>query len=317
LELPVQPKAEDYEFDLDETLSSVVAIKTIIPADAFTAQTLGTERMGNGVLIRADGVILTIGYLITEAETVWISLGGGRVIPGHVLGYDQESGFGLVQALARVDLPPLPIGDSDEAEAGDDVVVGGAGGRQQSLAARIIARQEFAGYWEYVLDDAIFTAPSHPNWGGTALIDEDGKLLGIGSLQIQQESRNTRGEDANMVVPINLLAPILDDLLTIGRPNRPARPWLGLYASEIGKSIAVLGVATRGPAQKADVRAGDVLLGVAGSSVTSLAGLFRRIWSLGQAGVDVPLLLNREGKTFEVHVRSGDRRTFLKGPVLH
>jgi S1-C subfamily serine protease len=317
MDRPVQPKPEDYDFELDRALASVVGIKSIVPSDAFTADTLGTERVGNGVVIRPDGLVLTIGYLVTEAETVWISHGSGRVAAGHVLAYDQESGFGLVQALARLDLPALPLGSSAEAEVGDDVVIGGAGGRQQSLAARIIAKQEFAGYWEYVLDEAIFTAPAHPNWGGTALISSVGELIGVGSLQIQQAAGERRLEDANMIVPIDLLKPVLDDLLTIGRPRRPARPWLGLYATEVGSTVAILGLASRGPAKDADLRAGDVILGVSGSTVNDLAGLFRRIWSLGSAGVDVPLLINREGSTFEARLQSADRRRYLKGPVLH
>jgi S1-C subfamily serine protease len=269
------------------------------------------------VLIRDDGLVLTIGYLITEAETVWLSFSGGRVAPGHVLAYDQETGFGLLQALGRLDLPALSLGNSAKAEVGERVVVGGAGGRSRSVAARIIAKQEFAGYWEYVLDEAIFTAPAHPNWGGTAVIDARGDLVGVGSLQIQQAAAQRRLEDVNMVVPIDLLKPILNDLLTIGRPNRPARPWLGIYATEIGNNVAILGLASKGPGQKADLRAGDIVLGVAGTKVTNLAGLFRRVWALGQAGVDVPLLINRDGKTFELQVHSTDRRRLLKGPVLH
>src|SRR5581483_11694911 len=182
----VQPRPEDYDYELDEALTSVVGVKSLIPADAFTADTLGTERAGNGVLIGRDGIVLTIGYLITEAETVWISHSGGRAVPAHVLGYDQETGFGLLQALARLDLPSLQLGSSAAVPVGADVVVGGAGGRARSVAARIIAKQEFAGYWEYVLDEAIFTAPAHPNWGGTAVIGPAGDLIGIGSLQIQQ-----------------------------------------------------------------------------------------------------------------------------------
>jgi S1-C subfamily serine protease len=314
----VQPKPEDYDYELDQALSATVGVKAIVPEDAFTAATLGTERHGNGVLIRADGLVLTIGYLVTEAETVWLTHSGNRVVPGHALAYDQETGFGLVQALARLDLPALSLGSSSDAEVGDDVVIAGAGGRQHSLAARIIAKQEFAGYWEYVLDEAIFTSPAHPNWGGTALIDRAGDLIGIGSLQIQQASSSGRKQsDVNMVVPIDLLKPIMQDLLTIGRPNKPARPWLGVYATEVGNSVAVLGLAAKGPAQEADVRAGDIVLRVGGTPVKDLAGLFRRVWSLGQAGVVVPLLINREGETFELNVTSADRRRFLKGPVLH
>jgi len=323
----VQPKPEDYAYELDEVLGAVVGVRALVPGDAFTAEILGTERAGHGALIRKDGVVLTIGYLITEAETIWLTLAGGRTVPGHVLGYDQETGFGLVQALAHLDVPALPLGRSSEAEVGMRVVVAGGGGRGRSVAARIVAKQEYSGYWEYLLDEAIFTAPAHPFWAGTALIGPAGDLLGIGSLQIQgassdaarQVARPSRrqGDDANLIVPIDLLKPIFDDLLTIGRPNRPARPWLGLYATEIGNSVAILGVADRGPARKANLREGDIVLAVAGAPVSGLAAAFRRVWALGEAGVSVPLTINREGRTFEVSVRSTDRRRLMKGPVLH
>ncbi|MGE0765744.1 MAG: S1C family serine protease [Hyphomicrobiaceae bacterium] len=313
----MQPRPENYEFDLDEALTSVVGLKTLIPSDAFTADTLGTERLGHGVLIGDHGVVLTIGYLVTEAEAVWLRLANGRVAPGHVIGFDQETGFGLVQALGRVDLPSLTLGDSDLVTIGDEVVVAGTGGRQNSVAAAVVARQEFAGYWEYVLDEALFTAPSHPHWGGTAMIGQGGKLLGIGSLQVQQVLRGGRSEDINMIVPINLLKPILDDMLTMGRPARPARPWLGLYATEVDKQLTVAGISARGPARRADIRTGDVILGVAGETVRNLAGLFRSVWALGEAGVTVPLTILRKGRTMQVDVASVDRRDFLKGPVLH
>jgi S1-C subfamily serine protease len=316
----VQPRPEDYDYELDEVLGAVVGLRALVPADAFTAEILGTERVGHGALIRRDGLIVTIGYLITEAETVWISLSGGRTVPGHVVGYDQDTGFGLVQALAHLNEPVLRLGRSSEAEVGMRVVVAGAGGRARAVAARIIAKQEYAGYWEYVLDEAIYTAPAHPFWGGTALIGPGGQLLGIGSLQIQAASSGPgrrQADEANMIVPIDLLKPILEDLATIGRPNRPARPWLGLYATEIGNSVALLGTAARGPAQEAGLREGDIVLSVAGTPVSSLAELFRRIWALGNAGVPVPLSINRGGRTFEVSVRSADRRNLLKGPVLH
>src|SRR3954451_24115893 len=216
----VQPKAGDYGYDLDKALASVMGLHAIIPSDAFTAETLGTERAGNAVLIRENGVVLTIGYLITEAETIWLHLNDGRVVPGHVLGYDQATGFGLVQALAKLDLPALPLGDSTMTPLEEKVVIGGAGGRQKSVAARVVGKQEFAGYWEYVLDEAIFTAPAHPHWGGTALIGPGGDLLGIGSLQLEQAAPSRDTLHLNMVVPIDLLAPIVDDFLTLGRARR-------------------------------------------------------------------------------------------------
>jgi S1-C subfamily serine protease len=312
----VQPKPENYSYDLEGVLTSLVGLRAIVPADAFTAETLGTERTGNGVLIR-DGVVLTIGYLITEAETIWLHLADGRAVPGHVLAYDQETGFGLVQALARLDLPSLPIGQSTAAKVGDPVVVAGAGGRKHSVVARIAAKQEFAGNWEYVLDEAIFTAPAHPFWGGTAMIGRAGELLGIGSLQVQQMRDSGTPEPLNMIVPIDILKPILEDLLTMGRPNHPPRPWLGLNATEIEDKVVVARVSAGGPARKANLRTGDVVVAVAGTEVSELAGFFRKVWSLGKSGVEVPLTVYRDGRTFEVRVTSGDRNRFLKGPSLH
>jgi len=313
----VQPKAKDYGYDLERALTSVVGLRTIIPDDGFTAETLGTERAGNGVVIRENGLVLTIGYLITEADTIWLNLNDGRNVPGHALAYDQETGFGLVQALAQLDLPALPIGNSSAASIGTRVVVGGAGGRQRSVAARVVARQEFAGYWEYVLDEAIFTAPAHPHWGGTAVIGPAGDLVGIGSLQLEHTSGKGPNELLNMVVPIDLLKPIFDDLTKFGRPNRPARPWLGLYATEVEDKVVVVGLAHNGPAQRAELRTGDIVLAVGDAEVQTLAGLYRQVWSLGAAGVSIPLKIYREGDIFDVSVTSGDRLSFLKAPRLH
>ncbi len=213
-----QPRPGDYSFDLDRVLSAVVGLHSIIPPDAFSAETLGTERAGNGVVID-DGLVLTIGYLITEAEAVWLHLGDGRVVEGHALGFDSVSGFGLVQALGHIDIEPLPLGASAATQVGDRVVVGGAGGRTRSVASHIVAKQEFAGYWEYLLDEAIFTYPAHPNWGGTGLISARGELIGIGSLQLERE-REGKAEHVNMIVPIDLLKPILDDLRRFGKVNK-------------------------------------------------------------------------------------------------
>ncbi|MCA1453116.1 serine protease [Bradyrhizobium sp. BRP22] len=310
-----QPSSGNYKFDLDRALTAVVGLHSLIPSDAFSAETLGTERAGNGVLID-DGLVLTIGYLITEAETVWLHLGDGRLIEGHPLGFDFESGFGLVQALGRPGIDPLPIGSSATTKVGDNVVVGGAGGRTRSLASQIVAKQEFAGYWEYLLDDGIFTYPAHPNWGGTALISSKGELIGIGSLQLERE-RGGRAEHVNMMVPIDLLTPVFDDLRKYGRVNRPSRPWLGMYTTEIDNRIVVVGIASKGPAARAELKTGDVILAVNGEKVMSQADFYRKLWSLGTAGVDVPLTVYHEGVTFDVTLASIDRAKLLKGPRLH
>jgi S1-C subfamily serine protease len=318
----VQPQREDFEYDLEKALNAVVGIKSVVPPDAFTAETLGTERIGSGVLIDPAGVILTIGYLVSEADKVWVTMAGGRVVQGHVLGFDQETGFGLVQALARLDnVPFLPIGISSRSRAGDSIVVAAAGGRQHAIVAQIRAKQEFAGYWEYVLDEALFTLPAHKTWSGTAVINAAGELIGIGSLQLQQQpvggASGSKPVDVNMAVPIDLLKPILSDLKTLGKRNAPPRPWLGLFATEVGDRIVIAGVSGRGPARKADVRPGDVVLEVGGEEIKSLAGFFRSIWKQGAAGVEVPIVVSRDGKTMLLKVKSVDRARLLKGPILH
>ncbi|MDQ2802942.1 MAG: S1C family serine protease [Pseudomonadota bacterium] len=313
----LQPDPGDYPYDLERALRAVVGLKSYIPDDAFTADTLGTERAGSGVVIRESGLVATIGYLITEAETIWVMSGDGRAIPGHALAYDQESGFGLVQPLGRLDLPALELGDSDALKVGDQAVFAASGGRRRAVETRVVGRQEFAGYWEYVLDEAIFTAPAHPFWGGCGLIGADGRLIGVGSLILQQGDGKGRRLDMNMVVPIACLAPILDDLLSYGRVNRPARPWLGMYATEAEEAVVVGGLSDKGPAEQAGLRAGDHILAVNGEEVGDLASLWRRVWSSGSAGAEVRIRVMRETRPATITIRSADRTRFLKTPKLH
>lgn len=295
-------------------LRSIVGVRSSIPDEAFTAAALGTRREGSGVVIGADGLVLTIGYLITEAREVWLTTQDGRVIPAHALAYDQETGFGLVQALDRLDLLPVEFGDAAGADIGTPVLF--ADGLGRVVQATIVARQEFAGYWEYLLDDAIFTAPAHPSWGGAALIGADGRLLGIGSLRLQM-SQNGEIADINMVVPIDLLPPILDELRLQGRTEAPPRPWLGLYATETEDGVVVMGLVDDAPAQAADLRAGDILSAVAGEPVADLAGFFRQVWALGDAGARVPLSVQRDGTEIALSVMSADRNAYLVRPKLH
>lgn len=312
----VQPRPQAYDFDLERTLTSVLGLSASIPADAFTAETLGRERAGHAVLIRDDGIALTIGYLITEASSLWLTTQEGRVVPATVIGFDGETGFGLVQALGRLDLPALPLGDSSQVGIGDEVVIAAAGGRRRSVAAQVVMKQEFAGYWEYVLDEALFVAPAHPHWGGTAVIGERGELLGIGSLQLQQEE-GRHDSAVNMVVPIDLLKPILADMLRTGRADRPVRPWLGLFAAEINGRVTIAGVIPGGPSEKAGLEVGDVVIGANGVAPQSLAAFFRAVWKAGPAGTPVLLRLLREGQPLEIEIASTDRALLLKRPILH
>jgi S1-C subfamily serine protease len=312
----MRPRPEDWRFDLERALDAVVLLRSEIPDDAFTAQILGTERAGNGVVINESGLVLTIGYLITEASVIWLTTNKGTVAGGTVLAYDQATGFGLVQPLGKLGVKPLERGSASSIRVGENVVVAGHGGRAHALKATVFAKREFAGYWEYVLDEAFFTAPAHPQWGGSALIGADGKLAAIGSLLVQ-EKIDAGTIQGNMLVPIDLLEPILDDMMKTGRTRQAARPWLGMYSTEAGERLVVAGLAPGGPAERAGVRIGDAVLEVAGAKPKSLADLWRKIWRAGPSGVIVPLKLAREGKTLEIAISSGDRNDFLKKPHLH
>ena len=311
----LQPKADDTQFELTRAFDAAVLVRSEIPDDAFTADILGTERGGYGVVIGEDGLVLTIGYLITEASQIWLTSNRGSVVQGFPLAYDQATGFGLIQPLGKLLASHLNLGSSADVKVGDSAFVIGHGGRAHSLKTRVIVKQEFAGYWEYLLDEAIFTSPAHPQWGGAALVDAQGDLIGIGSLLVEQlvDEETTQ---ANMFVPVDLLRPILDSMLTTGRSQFPAHPWLGVFAQEHEGNLVIVKLVDDGPAEEAGVRVGDMLIKAAGSRVHSLAEFFRAVWRLGPAGVEVPLTLARAGDVVRVIVKSADRNSFLKKPNL-
>jgi S1-C subfamily serine protease len=312
----MRPKPEDWRFDLDHALDAVVLVRSEIPEDAFTAPILGTERAGNGVVINDSGLVLTIGYLITEASVIWLATNKGTVVGGYPMAFDQNTGFGLVQPLGKLGVKPIERGSAASLRVGENVVVAGQGGRAHALKATVFAKREFAGYWEYVLDEALFTAPAHPQWGGSALIGADGKLAGIGSLLVQ-EKVDASTLQGNMIVPIDLLAPILDDMTKTGRASRAPRPWLGMYVTEAGERLVVAGLAPGAPAERAGMRVGDAVIEVGGAKPSSLADLWRKVWAHGTPGAIVPLKLARGGKIIEARLTSADRADFLKKPHLH
>jgi len=299
--------------DIQKIFRSIVGLRASIPEDAFTARTLGTLREGSGVVIRETGLVLTIGYLITEAEEIWLTTHEGRVFAGHALAYDQETGFGLVQSLGPLGLPALDFGSAAHAKPGDPVIL--ADGDGEFVEGNIVAMQEFAGYWEYLLDEAIFMAPAHPSWGGAALIDSKGKLLGIGSLRLEMSERGD-STDVNMVVPIDLLPPILDELLTRGRTKKLPRPWLGVFSADSDGKVVVVSLAAGGPAAQAGLREGDVIADVRDGEVAGLADFYRKVWDCGAAGTEVPIRVLRNGRDAWIRVKSADRGSFLKKPQL-
>jgi serine protease Do len=295
---------------LDEIASAVVRVKAYIEPDARTAATLGREREGSGVIIDNDGLVLTIGYLMVEARAVEIGTLDGRTVPATVVGYDHETGLGLLRALVPLKTAPLGLGRSADLKHSERVLVASFGGAQMAALAHVEARREFAGSWEYLLDDAIFTAPPHPAWSGAALINRDGKLVGIGSLVVGDVGDN-KGP-GNMFVPIDLLAPIMADLIDKGRVSRPARPWLGLTVNEAGGDLLIERVVPDSPAARAKVPAGAKIVGVNGHRPASLGDLYRKIWAQGFAGTIVSLEISHDNEVRQVEITSMNRLDHLR-----
>jgi S1-C subfamily serine protease len=300
------------EQSAEEILKAIVKIKSVIPANAFTARTLGTEREGNGVVIDSKGHILTIGYLIVEAETLEVTTGEGKMISASFVGYDHDTGFGLLKADHPLTITPMKLGKSSEVKQGDPILMAGYGGTESVQAGRVIARKEFVGYWEYLLEEAIYTAPAHTGFGGAALIDRDGKLLGIGSLLTQVFIPGFGSISCNISVPVDLLPPILGDLIAKGRTSSAPRPWLGLNAEEGHGRVFVIRVTLGGPAEKAGLQPGDMVLTVKGEEVTGLSDFYRKVWTLGNAGVEVPLGILRGTSIRDITVKSVDRNQLLR-----
>jgi len=291
-------------------LNAVVGVHAVVPSTARSAQTLGREREGGGVVIGADGLVLTIGYLIMEAVETEIIEQDGRVVPADVVAYDYDTGFGLLRPLGRLNATAIELGDSSDLPERTRVLVAGPDGPSPAV---VVSRREFAGYWEYLLPDAIFTSPPYRSFGGAALIGADGRLLGIGSLIVADAATPGEQLPGNMFVPISALRPIMDDLLRDGRSAQSPRPWLGLYTQEMRGHVFVSRVAPDGPAAKAGVAANVIVTAVGDKAVSNLAEFYRAIWDLGQAGVEVPLTLLESGQgRREVVITSGNRYDYLQ-----
>jgi S1-C subfamily serine protease len=309
-------QAQDGAAPSAQLLEAVVRLRAQVPREARTAATLGLEREGSGVVIDAAGLIVTIGYLITEAIGVEVTT-AGRTVQADVVGFDTESGLGLVRAVAPLGVKPMPLGRAADVAEQSRVLVAGFGGPESAIGSYLVSRRSFAGYWEYLLEDAIFTAPPHPHWAGAALVSGDGKLVGIGSLAVPNAAGQALPLPGNMFVPIDRLKPVMADLLALGRPAGPPKPWLGINVQEVQGHIVVLRVQNEGPAEKAGVERGDIIAEIGGEPIDSVADLYRKLWSKGEAGIEVPLtLVDRRGPR-EVRVKTIDRYKYYKLGVTY
>lgn len=302
--------------DVREIFRAVVSVESEVPADARTADSLGRVREGSGVVIDGNGLVLTIGYLILEASSVSVRGPEGRLYPASIVAYDHETGFGLVRTLVPIDVQPIRIGSSDDLETGDVVLALGHAGPRPMTPQKVVDRRPFAGYWEYLLENAIFTSPPHPGFGGASLIGVDGELIGIGSLFVGDALQGPTPVPGNMFVPIDLLKPILAGLLTDGRRTEPAKPWLGLYTNETAGRVFVARVVDGGPADAAGIKAGDIIMGVNGRTVQGMVDFFRKVHALGNAGTNIPIdvVSSATGDMAigKIIVESGDRQDWLK-----
>jgi S1-C subfamily serine protease len=298
----------------EEILKAIVRINSTVPEDARTAVSLGRDREGNGVVIDTKGNVLTIGYLILEAERIEVVRQSGETLKASFVAYDYQSGFGILRTEKPLKVTPMTLGQSSEINVGDPVLVASYGGPDSVQGARVVTRQEFAGYWEYLLQDAIFTVPPHLSFGGAALIGRDGGLVGIGSLYTRVTLPGLGAVPSNMFVPIDTLKPILNDLIATGRSREPTRPWLGLYSEEAHGRVIILRVASGSPAELAGLRAGDIILKVNNGPVKGLADFYRKVWALGGAGVDVPIQILKGTEVRDMVVRSADRHQYLRLP---
>jgi serine protease Do len=293
-------------------LSGVVRMKTFINPNGRTTQNLGREREGSAIVIDSNGLILTIGYLMVEAHSAEVVTNDGQDVPANIVGYDHQTGFGLLQAIAPLKVQPLSFGRSAELKERDAVVVAGFGGPDNAAPAVVVAKREFAGNWEYLLDEAIFTAPPQAAWSGAALLNHEGKLVGVGSLIVGDATGKGERMPGNMFVPTDLLPPILADLIANGRTAGAGRPWLGVTTDELRGHLVVSAVTHEGPAERAGLKRGDMILGVNGEPVNHLPDFYRKLYAQGDAGTVIRLDVLNDNDKQRVEVRSINRLDHLR-----
>ena len=333
LKLAPHPKQENLSFDLNTALDSVVRLEAEIPEDAFSAKTLGQEREGNAVLISEDGILLTIGYLVVDARLITIKAFGREPISAEVVGYNHETGLAIIHALDKLPISPIKLGSAANLNEQDPVIIAPYGGEHHSISGKVVSRRDFAGSWEYLLENAIFTSPIHPNWSGAALINDEGALCGIGSLWVNDADQpkepnitNIAGSGSsdelknipgNMFVPIDLLKPIYDDLISFGMVSGDQRPWIGMYTSETMNQLFVSGIIPGAPADLADIEPGDMVIAINHQEVTNLIEMYKLIWSLGSAGSEITFNLRRDDNYLEITVKSDSRYNFMEKRKKH
>jgi serine protease Do len=298
-------------------IDAVVRVRTKALPDARSNETLGRERIGSGIVIDERGRVLTIGYLAIEAQEVQLTTSAERTVPARVAGYDHATGLAVLEPLAPLGVKPIVLGSSSALREQDIVMTLPFGGHEGASLARLMVKRPFTGSWEYLLDEALFVAPPTSEWAGAALINRNLQLVGVGSLLVRDVDPEGDEEEVpgNMFVPVDIVKPILADLIERGRRKGAPRPWMGLGTQEYRGHLVVARVNSDGPADQAGVQPGDVVLAVGNTAVTSQAQLYRTVWGLGAAGVDVPLRLMRGPAVLNVTLKSIDRAAHFREPA--
>ena len=304
------------EEDILNIYKSVVKIDSIIPPEARTAQSLGTVRGGNGVVID-DKHILTIGYIVVEAETITITLPDGKKFPGELIGYDHTTGFGILRTIIQSDLTPLKIGDSDQLTKEDFLYVLPYLTEGRPSAVKMVSRRSFAGWWEYFLDKPIYTYPANSSFAGSALINEYGEVLGIGSLYVGDAAATGISSPGNMFVPINDLKPILDDLIQNGRRTKDIKPYMGLTSSDNTGQVKITRVNDNGPAAKAGFSVNDTILAVNNEKINNIEDFYKVVWSFGGPGTKLQFDIERNQEKLNIELTTMDRNDFFVKPKYY
>jgi serine protease Do len=298
-------------------MESVVQLKAKALPNARSNATLGQNREGTGIVIDAKGHVLTIGYLVIEAESIELTTSENKTVPATMVGYDHATGFGLLRATQPLAAKAIDLGSATSLNPQEPVIILPYGGRQSASIARVMSMRPFAGSWEYQLDQAIFVSPPTQAWAGAALINREFKLVGVGSLLVRDSAGDGNAEAGNMFVPIDVLKPILADLITKGKRSGPTRPWLGLATEEFHGRLIVMRVSPESPAEKAGLKPGDLVLGVGRDSVKNHAELYSKMWGVGAAGVDIPLKVLQGADLRDIRVKSIDRAEYFRDKPVH
>jgi S1-C subfamily serine protease len=301
---------------VEDLFGAIVYIKTFVPNDARSARTLGRERDGTGIVIDQNGLILTANYLATEATGGEVTFSNGKTVQAQIVGVEPDSGIALLRALTPPPVKPIQLGSSGDLKEKDPALILSHGGAKGAAPAYVVSRRAFAGSWEYLLEDAIFTSPMIQGWSGAALVSKDGKLVGIGSLMVNDAGGKGGSDPGNMFVPIDRVKPILGDLIAEGK-LATSRPWMGFTTQEAHNRLFVVRVTPGGPAESAGLKEGDIIAGVGGQTSSTLVDFFRKVFARGDAGTEIPIDIQQGTRTRTITIRSAERSSqYRKGSQL-